>query len=416
MRVAVPAIPATTPSGDAGFRRGWDRLAPTASAHGRQSEAGCWAAWSPRSRARSRGRPGRGGGAVLAQARRGGGDAGEGGGAAGGADTAFQQRADRGPIQLGLALVGAPRPAVQPDAVVEWVGLPAPRPEFRADQVALGGGERPGGRGALGVKVRARGTRGIGGGRLAYRGPAALLEGSGGRRRSHRAARDRPGRGRRRQFGQFRVVGRHQPRLEGGAAQVRARPGGMVAKGGHQARAQAKTQAFGRVRDRPARPRPARPAEPGWNAQLPIPVPRRFGVHHARVVARDPPQPQPADEVPAIEGLVVVGGRLEHPRLDRRRPAGRRGRVDRGPHQAVGQHQREFVGEPQLANPVGEIAHHERLGVNGGFSHAQMLEQLSRVADGPRARGLARRASLSPFDPCFRWGSPFALQFPPFQQ
>ena len=129
-----------------------------------------------------------------------------------------------------------------------------------------------------GVEVRARGT--IGGGRLARRGPATLLEGSGGRRRSPRTGRDRPRR--RRRYGQFRVVFRHQPRLEGGAAQVRARPGGMVAKGGHQARAQAKTQAFGRVRDLAAGPRPARPAEPGWNAQLPIPVPRRSGPSRPR--------------------------------------------------------------------------------------------------------------------------------------
>ena len=55
---------------------------------------------------------------------------------------AFQQRADRGAIQLGLALLGAARPAVQPDAVVERVSLPAARPEFCADQAALGGGDR----------------------------------------------------------------------------------------------------------------------------------------------------------------------------------------------------------------------------------------------------------------------------------
>ncbi len=55
---------------------------------------------------------------------------------------ALQQGADRGAIQLGLALQGAARPAVQPDAVVERVGLPAACPERRADQRALGGGER----------------------------------------------------------------------------------------------------------------------------------------------------------------------------------------------------------------------------------------------------------------------------------
>ena len=42
----------------------------------------------------------------------------------------------------GLALAGAARPAVQPEAVVERIGLSAARPKLRADQVALGGGER----------------------------------------------------------------------------------------------------------------------------------------------------------------------------------------------------------------------------------------------------------------------------------
>jgi len=56
--------------------------------------------------------------------------------------TAFQQRADRGPIQRGLAFVGAGGPAVQPDTVVERIGLPAACPELCADQAALGGGER----------------------------------------------------------------------------------------------------------------------------------------------------------------------------------------------------------------------------------------------------------------------------------
>ena len=82
---------------------------------------------------------------------------------------AFQQRADRGPIQLGLALVGAGGPAVQPDAVVERIGLPAARPEFRADQAALGGGER-------GVIRRSRG-----------RGPRAWD--AGDRRRAARSSR-----------------------------------------------------------------------------------------------------------------------------------------------------------------------------------------------------------------------------------
>ena len=45
-------------------------------------------------------------------------------------------------IAVRLALLGAARPAVQPDAVVERVGLPAACPERRADQRALGGGER----------------------------------------------------------------------------------------------------------------------------------------------------------------------------------------------------------------------------------------------------------------------------------
>ena len=146
---------------------------------------------------------------------------------------AFQQRADRGPVERGLALAGAGGPAVQPEAVVERVGLPAARPELRADRAALGSGER----GARGVEVRARGTRGIGGGRLARRGPATLVEGSGGRRRLHRAARNRPGRGRWWRHGQRRIVGRHQHPLEVGAAQVSVRPGGMIAEGGDEARA-----------------------------------------------------------------------------------------------------------------------------------------------------------------------------------
>ena len=101
------------------------------------------------------------------------------------------------------------------------------------------------------------------------------------------------------------------------------------------------------MRDRPAPPRPAWPAEPGWNAQLPIPVARRFRVQHARLVAQHPPQPQPADDVRAVDAVAVVGGHVEQPRLQRRRAAVRRGRVDRGPHQAVGQRGRQIVGDPQ---------------------------------------------------------------------
>ena len=52
--------------------------------------------------------------------------------------------------------MGAGGPAVQPEAVVERVGLPAARPEFRADQAALGGGER-GRVGALRVGGRGHG-------------------------------------------------------------------------------------------------------------------------------------------------------------------------------------------------------------------------------------------------------------------
>ena len=54
-----------------------------------------------------------------------------------------------------------------------------------------------------------------------------------GRHRRERADRHRPGR--RRQLGQHRVLGRRQPRLEGGAAQVGADPRRMRAKGGHPA-------------------------------------------------------------------------------------------------------------------------------------------------------------------------------------
>ena len=84
---------------------------------------------------------------------------------------------------------------------------------------------------ALAVEVRARG---IDGGRLARQGPATLVEGSGGRRRSHR---DLPGCGRWRRHGQRRIVGRHPHPLEVGAAQVSVRPGGMIAEGGDEARA-----------------------------------------------------------------------------------------------------------------------------------------------------------------------------------
>ena len=72
---------------------------------------------------------------------------------------AFQQRADGGPVELGLALVGAGGPAVQPETVVERVSLPAARPELRADQAALGGGERGAGRRVAGRRARDAGDR-----------------------------------------------------------------------------------------------------------------------------------------------------------------------------------------------------------------------------------------------------------------
>jgi peptidoglycan hydrolase-like protein with peptidoglycan-binding domain len=103
-----------------------------------------------------------------------------------------------------------------------------------------------------------------------------------------RAARNRPGRRRRRQFGQLRVLGRDQPRLEGGAAQVGADPGRMRAKSGREARAQAETEGFGVSRDRATGPRPARSGKPGRHAQSPVPVARRLRVQHARRVTRPP--------------------------------------------------------------------------------------------------------------------------------
>ena len=140
-------------------------------------------------------------------------------------------------------------------------------------------------------------------------------------------ARNRPGRRRRRQLGQLRVVGRRQPRLERGAAQVVARPGRMRHESGHQARGQAEAQRSGVPGDRAHPPRPARRARPGRLAQPPVPVPRRLGIDEARVAAQRPPQPQPADDAPAVDAVAVAGGRREQPRLDRRRSTARPGKT-----------------------------------------------------------------------------------------
>lgn len=154
----------------------------------------------------------------------------------------------------------------------------------------------------------------------------------------------------------------------------------MVAKGRHAARVEAEAQAFGVACDGAARPCPARPTRPGRHAQLPVPVARRFRVQHARRVVQHPPQPQPPDDVRAVDALAVAGGRLEQPRLDRRRTTGCRGRVDRRAHRVVGQNRWQGLGESQLANPESEIAHDGPWRFHSGLTHFKILE-LSSVAD-----------------------------------
>ncbi len=57
--------------------------------------------------------------------------------------------------------------------------------------------------------------------------------------------------------------------------------------------------------------RPAWRAQSRWNAQLLIPVMRRFGVQRAHRVAQHPPQPQPADDVPAVASRGCASRALE---------------------------------------------------------------------------------------------------------
>jgi len=108
--------------------------------------------------------------------------------------------------------------------------------------------------------------------------------------------------------------GRHPPRLESGAAQVGARPGGMRAKGGYKARVQAEAQGFGVSRDRPV---PAWAGKPGRHAPFRglarpprRPTPAAASRRRARSALRQVSRPGRSSWVPEAKSSYICSGQM----------------------------------------------------------------------------------------------------------